>query len=88
MFITEADSYYIFYMTGVARAISIAAGQGFDEMCEDHAKNHPLSTGDVSLTTAGNLPCQMVRTFGPVSQGLFMIKLTPNLGFSLAFFLI
>ena len=48
-------------MTGVARAISVAAGPGFDKMCEDHARKKPLATGDVTVTAAGNLPCQKVR---------------------------
>ena len=48
--------------TGVALAIKDAAGPGFDEECQEVLKKrrHKLKTGDVCVTSAGQMPAKMV----------------------------
>jgi O-acetyl-ADP-ribose deacetylase (regulator of RNase III) len=65
--IVNAANPYLTNGSGVAAAIRIAAGPGFQEDCDRLAMTAPVAIGEAVVTGAYALPCaKVIHTVGPV----------------------
>ena len=69
--IVNAANTHLAHGSGVAGAISQRGGQAIQEESDRWVREHgTLSTGQVAVTGAGNLPCKVViHAVGPVWEG-------------------